>query len=161
MDLLNYSDDDDNDSASEPAPAPAKKATEEPDAKKPRTDAAVSDLFDQVDTAWLTKPRDGATGPVVDWDRVADHTLQSAPKLREPGARVPFGANALKETIFIPPPKGIPAGGEDDSEGDKKKEKPLTFRQREKRKREIGQASKPKNHVEEEKRILREMGGAF
>lgn len=38
------------------------------------------------------------------------------------------------------------------------KEKNLSFSQKEKRKRELGQASRGKNYVEEEKRLLRESG---
>ncbi|KAJ4969460.1 hypothetical protein NE237_016161 [Protea cynaroides] len=39
-----------------------------------------------------------------------------------------------------------------------RKEKNLSFSQKEKRKRELGQASRGKNYVEEEKRLLRESG---
>lgn len=39
-----------------------------------------------------------------------------------------------------------------------KEKKNLSFSQKEKRKRELGQASRGKNYVEEEKRLLRESG---
>jgi len=39
-----------------------------------------------------------------------------------------------------------------------RKEKNVSFSQKEKRKRELGQASRGKNYVEEEKRLLRESG---
>ena len=49
--------------------------------------------------------------------------------------------------------------GEGDGGGDgsaKKKLKTETFRQKEKRKRDVGQSSRGKSYVEEEKRILRQ-----
>jgi hypothetical protein len=39
-----------------------------------------------------------------------------------------------------------------------KEKKNMSFQQKEKRKRELGQASRGKNYVEEEKRLLRESG---
>ena len=39
-----------------------------------------------------------------------------------------------------------------------KKEKNMSFSQKEKRKRDLGQASRGKNYVEEEKRLLRDSG---
>lgn len=47
---------------------------------------------------------------------------------------------------------------EEESKGDEsaKKRRVETFRQKEKRKRDMGQATSDKNFVEEEKRILRE-----
>ncbi|KAE8009759.1 hypothetical protein FH972_006177 [Carpinus fangiana] len=48
--------------------------------------------------------------------------------------------------------------GEQLASVESRKEKNLSFSQKEKRKRELGQASRGKNYVEEEKRLLRENG---
>jgi hypothetical protein len=48
--------------------------------------------------------------------------------------------------------------GEQLASVESRKEKNVSFSQKEKRKRELGQASRGKNYVEEEKRLLRESG---
>ena len=54
-----------------------------------------------------------------------------------------------------------PVAGDDKGKGDKDKDKGRTFSAKEKRKRDLGQSSRDKNWVEEEKRILREAGGGW
>jgi hypothetical protein len=46
-----------------------------------------------------------------------------------------------------------------DAEKKRNEKGKLSFSAKEKRKRDLGQASRAKNYVEEEKRILREAGG--
>eukprot|EP00903_Cladosiphon_okamuranus_P009079 g8680.t1 len=52
------------------------------------------------------------------------------------------------------------AGGGKGKAGEKGKKDSLTFKQREKAKRDKGQASRGKSYVEEEKRLLRELGSS-
>ncbi|KAJ4943098.1 hypothetical protein JOQ06_005607 [Pogonophryne albipinna] len=82
----------------------------------------------------------------IKWSNVYEDNGEDAPQ--------PFGGTAR----FLPPDEEL---SESDDESDKqglssKKRRVETFKQKEKRKRDQGQATSDKNFVEEEKRILRQ-----
>ncbi len=66
------------------------------------------------------------------------------------------GAESGKRVRSDPVGGGEGGEGEEEGGGDTKKQKMENFRQKEKRKRNLGQTSRGKNYVEEEKRILRQ-----
>lgn len=84
----------------------------------------------------------------IKWSNVYEDNGEDAPK--------PYTGNAR----FLPTEEQ-PSESEDDEESDQpsmsaKKRRVETFQQKEKRKRDLGQATSDKNFVEEEKRILRQ-----
>ncbi|KAM8874546.1 UPF0690 protein C1orf52 homolog [Spinachia spinachia] len=82
----------------------------------------------------------------IKWSNVYEDNGQDAPQ--------PFTGNAR----FLPTEEELPESDEDSDQVDLsgKKRRVETFQQKEKRKRDMGQATSDKNFVEEEKRILRQ-----
>ncbi|KAL6108288.1 uncharacterized protein ACO6RY_18857 [Pungitius sinensis] len=82
----------------------------------------------------------------IKWSNVYEDNGQDAPQ--------PFTGNAR----FLPTEEELPESDEDSDQLDLsgKKRRVETFQQKEKRKRDMGQATSDKNFVEEEKRILRQ-----
>lgn len=82
----------------------------------------------------------------IKWSSVYEDNGADAPKAYTGKAR------------FLPAEEQPSESDEEESKGDEsaKKRRVETFRQKEKRKRDMGQATSDKNFVEEEKRILRE-----
>ncbi|XP_034387117.1 UPF0690 protein C1orf52 homolog [Cyclopterus lumpus] len=82
----------------------------------------------------------------IKWSNVYEDNGEDAPQ--------PFTGNAR----FLPTEEELPESDEDSDKLDlsAKKRRVETFHQKEKRKRDMGQATSDKNFVEEEKRILRQ-----
>ncbi|XP_061593218.1 UPF0690 protein C1orf52 homolog [Cololabis saira] len=82
----------------------------------------------------------------IKWSNVYEDNGDDAPQAHTGKAR------------FLPKEEEEPSDSDDESKtpaGSSKKRRVETFQQKEKRKRELGQATSDKNFVEEEKRILR------
>ncbi|XP_034561001.1 UPF0690 protein C1orf52 homolog [Notolabrus celidotus] len=83
----------------------------------------------------------------IKWSNVYEDNGEDAPQAYTGNAR------------FLPTEEEQPSDSDDDSDKDglsSKKRRVETFQQKEKRKRDMGQATSDKNFVEEEKRILRQ-----
>jgi hypothetical protein len=113
-----------------------------------------SDLFDSVDTpSFFTSAKDEAPTPVV--VKKKEQEKQKLVKKRP----APGG-------MLAPPQLKRPNVSTEDTEswttkkkaGAKQGKDSKTFKAKEKRKRDVGQTSRGKSYVEEEKRILRESG---
>jgi len=92
-------------------------------------------------------------------DEIVEIKQAEPEQARKEEAVKPEGPPRLDGVSLPPHPKSGghgPISSKNQTSEDKKKQ--ISFNAREKRKRELGQASKDKNWVEEEKRILRQSG---